>query len=375
MIEASEIGWGSYREFEGPLFWGKQRHQVRERGAPVVSDEADILSVLTATEGGTYDAYNGYDKCLCTSGLIQWCDRAPMFLVTKLLGTLASKSSSLVVPIFDCIFMRGYTFKPDRLGTWHFHQWDGSLVDSVEKQRQLYFGGASGLKGEWTEEQKAHARMWAAAVSSVWQNERARQLQLEYTNARLFSFALPAARRVLEQAKADGSPVAKAFIAAYLSFAGNNPSRADISLFKVTERLGVTFTDVWLVEVLHSLTFNPGVAIYPHRYNKIRPLLEALYGVDLPDISSELEPWLKKHSFKGELTTSALQRALLHLGYDLGPKKDDGVFGKKTKAALLDFETDAGVPEVFRDGVPDQYTIPYLEKALAARGLALEWST
>ncbi|MFA5436211.1 MAG: hypothetical protein WC372_09260, partial [Candidatus Neomarinimicrobiota bacterium] len=62
MIEASEIGWGSYREFEGPLFWGRQRHQVRERGAPVVSDEADILSVLTATEGGTYDAYNGYDK-------------------------------------------------------------------------------------------------------------------------------------------------------------------------------------------------------------------------------------------------------------------------------------------------------------------------
>lgn len=375
MVSVNDIGWGSYREFEGPLFWGRQRHRVRDRGAPVESDRADIISVLATTEGGTYDAYNGYDKCLCTSGLIQWCDRAPMFLVTKLLGILANEDPALVAPISNFVHLNGHAFMPSALGTWRFHQRDGGLVDSVEKQRQLYFGGASGLKGEWTEAQKAHARAWAAAVSSVWQNERARQLQLEYTSIRLFGFAMPAARRVLDKAEASGSPVAKAFIAAYLSFAGNNPSRADISLFKVTERLGVVFTDVWLVEVLKSLTFSSGVAIYPHRYNKIRPVLEALYEVDLPDFSSELEPWLKKHRFKGELTTSALQRALMHLGYDLGPKGDDGVFGKKTKAALVSFETDAGVPEAFRDGVPDQYTIPYLEKALAAIGLRLEWST
>jgi hypothetical protein len=374
MVTVKDIGWGSYNEFEGPLFWGVQKHKRRKKGEPIVSDADDIISVITTTEGGAYDAYNGYDKCICTSGLIQWCDRAPMFLVTKLLGTVAAADRALLAPVDEFLDRHGYTFEYRAdMKAWRFIDPGGVEVDNPEKQQLLYLDGSSGLKGKWVEGHKWHAREWAAACSNVWQEQRARDIQREFTASRLHGFVLPSVQVVLLAAQRVGSATAKAFIAAFLSFAANNPRRAADALSSVVDRVGVHFTDEWLVDVLHSLTFKPGIAIYPHRYDKIRPVLEDLYGVDLPDFNGGLGLWLKEHKFKDQLSPTALQSALLDLGYDLGPKGADGVFGTRSKAALLAFEKKAGVPPEKCDGTPDSYTVPALEKALAAKGRSLDW--
>ena len=63
MATPQEMGWGTYREYEGPFYRGKASFRL-----PVSPTESDqILAVITATEGGRWDAYNGYDRSFSTS--------------------------------------------------------------------------------------------------------------------------------------------------------------------------------------------------------------------------------------------------------------------------------------------------------------------
>ena len=266
MVSVDAIGWGSYRSWEGPLYWGKRKYHL-----PANPTEGDkILQVITTTEGGTYDAYNGYDRCICTSGLIQWCDRAPFFLVTKLLGAVAQEDPELLRSVTEYIGPRGYTFKkrPILNGVWRFYGPTG-LVDSTDRQRELYFGSSyRGKKGTFPED-KSVAKEWAAACSSVWEQEEAQRIQREHTIPRLYNFATKTARPILETAKTNGGDVGRAFCAAYLSFAANNPKRASDALSWVVMNHGVEWTQDWLNSALRALVFRPGIAIYPHRYDKI----------------------------------------------------------------------------------------------------------
>jgi hypothetical protein len=371
MVNIDDIGWGSYSNYEGPLYWGKMKYRL-----PGAYTEGDaILQVVTATEGGAYDAYNGYDKCICTSGLIQWCDRAPLFLVCNMLGTASKRDPALLAPVTEYVSARGYTFGQLANGKWRFWRTgDGDVVDSQDKQRILYFGGASGLKGQWNDPgQREVAKEWAAACSTVWEHEEAQRAQREHTVPRLLGFAVNSAKPILQLAEQNGGTVGRVFRAAYISFAANNPAKAGRALKEVTDTHGVSWDVEWLTTVLKALTFRPGIAIYPHRYNKIRPVLERLYGIDLPDMADELKSWQDSNGFKGYLTVKSLQKALMKLGYDLGPAGADGIAGEKTRSALYSFEDTAGVPSQYKDGYPDRHTIPLLEAALEEQGDVLQW--
>lgn len=371
MVAPSSIGWGSYSAYEGPFYKGWCKYQLPN--SPTEGDR--ILNTITATEGGAYDAYNGYDKCICTSGLIQWCDRAPFFLVCKMLGAVADRDVALLAPVLEHISPRGYTFGRTADGRWLFwHTSDGDLVNTQDKQRTLYLGGSSGLRGAWMSSgQKQVAKEWAAACSSVWEYPEAQKVQREYTSPRVMNFATKYAQGVLDAAVKNGEDLGLVFRAAYLSFAANNPTWATNSLRTVLLARGVSWDRDWLIAVLKALTFNPGISIYPHRYNKIRPVLEQMYGIDLPDFADELKGWKEENDFKGALPTRALQKALLQLGYDLGPAGADDVFGDKTRSALYRFEKDFGVPISHQDGYPDSYTVPHLERELEKKGFTLEW--
>ena len=370
MVEAADIGWGSYSSYEGPLFWGKQKYQLPR--SPTEGDR--ILNTITTTEGGAYDAYNGYDKCICTSGLIQWCDRAPFFLVCKMLGAVASKDTALLSPVIEHISARGYTFGQTAEGSWRFWRDNQEVVDTADRQRALYLGGATGLKGDWDVPlARQVAREWAAACSSVWEEPEAQKAQREYTLPLLMGFATTSAKDLLNLAEQGGGVIGQVFRSAYISFAANNPKKASDALKVAVSTYGLGWDLDWLIGVLKTLTFQPGIAIYPHRYNKIRPVLEHMYGVDLPNFSEELQAWKVTNGFKGYLTTVELQLALLKLGYDLGPAGADGAHGEKTRAALRAFEVSAGVPTTFQDGYPDKYTIPFLEKVLEQKGFTLTW--
>ena len=92
MIKEEDIDWGDYKTFEGPFFKGTLRYSL----PPIPNEDDRRLRVLTATEGGAYDAINMYDRCVVSVGLIQWCE-GRYHLVSKLLGAISDELGPEVV--------------------------------------------------------------------------------------------------------------------------------------------------------------------------------------------------------------------------------------------------------------------------------------
>jgi hypothetical protein len=336
MATSQDIGWGTYREYEGPFYQGKASFLL-----PASPSESDkILAVITATEGGRWDAYNGYDRCICTSGLIQWCE-AGQYSVSDMLGAVAELDRALIANVDSFAAKKGVDFKKNARGRYRFVFRDQrGEVSDITEQKQLFLLRSNGKRGTWDAESKQHAKGWAAAISSVWEQPAAQRIQGTYTAARLSGFALPFAARAL--AAAPKNDLGAAFKAGYLSFAANNPSWANQHLEIATKAsVAPAYSLNWLVEVLKALTFGPKVAIYPHRYARIRPVLEKLYSVDLPDLAEDLKAWVAAH---GEpLDATEAQEILSQLGFDLGPWGADGKIGKTTRQALITFQQQRGL--------------------------------
>src|SRR5512138_1105983 len=91
MPKPEDIKWSSYQTFEGPFFIGTQGFKLPEQ--PTFNDR--ILAVITATEGGHWNAINMYDRCIMTVGLIQWCE-AGQYSVSDMLGALEAKKPGAV---------------------------------------------------------------------------------------------------------------------------------------------------------------------------------------------------------------------------------------------------------------------------------------
>jgi hypothetical protein len=368
MVAVSEIGWGKYRQFEGPYYKGKFGYVL-----PSSPNEADRqLAVITATEGGHYDAWNGYDICGWTSGLIQWCERN-QYSVSDMLGAVCEYDEDIIKGVDDLGAEFGLKFEKNEKARYRFKFKDGrGEVDSLVEQNQLFYIHGDGTQGSWTPETSLYGKRWAAAISTVWENAEARRIQNEYTAKRLGGFMLPFAKSVF--GAMPSTDLALGLMAAYLSFAANNPTWANKSLqTAVTQNPHISaWSSDWAVAILREMTFGPGVAIYPHRYEAIRPVLENLYGMNLPDMSADLQAWTERTGIPAGITTARLQRALLALGYDLGPAKDDGKYGKKTTEAVLTLEQTSGiVPLSAQDGQVDQFTWPALQAALASKGLSM----
>lgn len=361
------ISWGGYREFSGPYSWGTHTYKTPEN--PTAHEK--ILSVFTATEGGKFDAINMYDRCIISVGLIQYCEAA-QFSVSTLLGHVA-ETTDLGQEFSDQLEKTGYIFTKQIRGKWRFYRPQGGKleeVDTISEQRRLFLS-ASGRKGEWgtEEERKAkvkprdtkaglYAQGWCSAVASVFEQPAAQAAQASYIMPRVEGFATQSAKRIWSL-RPVGDPWSDAGYAAFLSFAGNLPSVASRMLQQhVAQTAHKPFTKGWVIDLLKQLTFGPGIAIYPERYNKIRPVLEALYGVDLPDFAKLLRMTEGK-----TFDIRAIQQKLLEFGFPLGnsgPNKDgvDGRWGGKSKNALFTFETMAKLKEP--DGVPDHDSIDVL---------------
>jgi len=369
MVSVSDIGWGRYRQYEGPYYKGKFGYVL-----PASPSEADRqIAVITATEGGHYDAWNGYDVCGWTSGLIQWCEGRGQYSVSDMLGAVCEHDEDLIKTVDDLAAEFGLKFEKNEKSRYRFKFKDSrGEVDSLEEQNQLFYQTGNGTQGSWTSETSLYAKRWAAAISTVWENSEAQCIQNEYTTKRLGGFLLPYAKSVF--GSKPSTELARGLYAAYLSFAANNPTWANNSLQKaIAQNQDIpTWTIDWVIAILREMTFGPTVAIYPHRYESIRPVLERLYNLNLPDMADELWRWSYRTGIPTGITTVRLQRALIALGYDLGPAKDDGKYGKKTTEAVLTLEQTSGiVPTANQDGQVDQYTWPALVKALEAKGLTM----
>ncbi len=340
-------------------------------------DTDKILAVITATEGGNYMAINMYDRGIVSVGIIQWIE-AGQYSVSSIFGKLMEADSFLLTPVLAQASLCGYDFVKNVKGNWRFliketHAGLSSAeVDTESEQQRLFFLNSNGQIGTWNADSKLDAEKWAASIATVFENPAAQRVQADYTVKRLGGFALPYATKML--ASAPNTNIGNAFKAAYLSFAANNPTWANKHLqISQGSWSGELWTIDWLIHVLTELTFGPKIVIYPHRYNAIRPVLERLYSLNLPDLSTELEKWKMEQPHDFFYDTKEIQQALLLLGYDLGPAKDDGVYGNKTREAVLLFEqADFGeknkVPPEHVDGMVDEWTARKLEEVLERRG-------
>lgn len=375
MATEQDIGWGSYREFEGPYFHGS----AAAKYVPAVSptDAEKIVEVITTTESGNYGAINMYDVGIVSSGLIQWIEHG-QYSVSDMLGKVAQTDRALLKPVTDMCLATGYDFHTNDKGRFRFFDRKVAIamseVDTTAEQQKLFLLNSNGLKGTWDPASKSYAKKWAAAISTVWEQPAAQKVQFDYTVSRLQQFVLPGSRKILDAAPVSG--LGNALRAAFLSFAANNPTWADRSLVKAaSQATAATYSLDWLIAALHELTYGFGIAIYPIRYRAIRPVLEQLYGVVLPDFTTQdvIHQSGQPAAFQYDVTE--VQQALLLLGFDLGPDGADGHYGDKTRQAILSFEQQNygetnKVPADHVDGQYDEYTARKLEEVLELRGIS-----
>jgi hypothetical protein len=356
MVKSTDIGWGKYTSYEGPFFRGTAKFSIGN----TYTDNERILAVVTSTEGGAFDAINMYDRCVLSAGLIQWCE-AGQYSVSDMLGSVAAASPDSMKPLKAWLENVGADFRTNGRGRWRFFfSDDRGEVDRIEEQRRMFLLRSSGAKGSWDEGSKEYASGWAAAVSNVLSDPGAMKAQVDFTVPRLRLFAMKESLDyVFGEYPSFGSMKGdwpKAAQAAFLSFAANLPATANKMVVEYLKGSPPPKgTKDWAIGLLKQLTFGPNIAIYPHRYNAIRPVLEKLYGVDLPDFADELKAQDVKNStaipsFQASVmsTVVEIQRALIKLGFDLGPAGADGKYGTKTEASVMTFQRLHGLKD---DGV------------------------
>jgi hypothetical protein len=342
--DSPQIGWGKYGGFEGAYTWGTTPFRL----PPNPTENQKLLAVITSTESGTCDAINAYDRCIISVGLIQWCES--IYLASNLLGGIAAKDPALLAPLQPALDASGASFKATGRGNYRFFVGDAE-VDSADKQKKLFLLNSNGLIGSWDDASRAHVKLWVAALSNTLAQPAAMSVQVDYTASRVKGFAMTDAAALLFE----GSPPegwVGALRAAFLSFAANLPAVANKQVTAAARAsTAPKWSADWCIELIKAMTFGPNISIYPGRYDKIRPVIEKLYGVDLPDLASDLQAWRDNYDQvdKADAGEPAFENAvdiqelLVALGYDIGPKLADGNFGPKSRQALSAFQADNGL--------------------------------
>lgn len=290
MVKISDIGFGRYKGFEGPYFRGSLPYVIPEN--PTEDDRR--LRVTTSTEGATYDAINMYDSCIVSIGLIQWCEAAG-YLTSKLLHGVceAGGSEAVLKALKPALALSRADFKKNIVGQWRFFH-KGIEVTSRGQQQDMFLG-CDGHENSWDEDKRANAKIWAISLANVWSDPLARKVQDDYTKKRLLGFVMKDARQILFDGTTDAGWNGM-LRAAYISFAANNPQKANDNLVKAAGSTNAPkWSPAWCIHALKQMTFGPNIDIYGERYNKIRPWLEKLWaGVTLPKDAGQLKLWTDK---------------------------------------------------------------------------------
>lgn len=318
------VKWSSFDRWEGPVIWGAYPYAMPS--APSWAEK--VMWIVSATEGNL-DSVNMYDRAICSVGVIQWTELTGLN-VSNILGLVAQRAPKAFAELGDAMERSAVKLERSPAGLWRFRRGE-EWLDSAEKVRGMYLAG-SGLKGFWSREQKAHASAWCAGLANVFTHEEAQQAQVEFTANRLQGFGLAPAVRVLWDGTCPSNTgIQGAARAAFLSYAINLPAVASKAVLKLETRQE-KWSLPWLRDFLKTLVFGSGVAIWPARYDRIRPRLEAMFAVDLPDFAEELA----RRETDGLGSPAAIQAALLSLGFDPGPV--DGVWGKRSEAAVREYQ-------------------------------------
>lgn len=293
MVLPDEIKWSSYGNYEGPFFRGSRRYELPNR-----PDDVDrYIAVTTAVESGRYDAINMYDSGIVSVGQIQWIE-SNQRTVTKLIGCIADENGLDLVNdhLAPALAESNASFtKSNGLWTFAFNDSRGD-VRSNGASRELFLS-CSGVKGSWSGAARYHAKLWASCLANLLATDGARRTQNTFTRDRMHWFVLPEARMELFRDRSlitdEGGDWGAAVRAAYVSFAVNRPSTALNQLIAAKAGSGNVpkWSPEWCTHLLRTLTFGPRIAIYPDRYDGIRPVIERFWNVKLPRTAEDLRAW------------------------------------------------------------------------------------
>ena len=345
----AEIGWGSYQNYEGPYFTGVLPYIL-----PTNPDFMDMCdAVVTATEGGHYDAINMYDSCILSVGIIQVCGR--MGELTKLLGACASYDLGAMRTAFSQLPVPA-DLRQDAHGAWQFYFLDGrGFATTAQQMQAMFLGGSTGLKGQWTTAQKTQAKEVAAAMASIWDSQGLQTGQREFIKGRLMSYVMPRAKATLFT-NPDQTGYAGALKAAFISYAANLPAVADkyLAVASADPNWSVMNDQQRFDMALYHMVYGSGIGIWPARYNAIHPVLQKLFNVTLPTLAQLSTGQIPIDPQDQSLTTvKGIQQVLVSRGYDIGPTGTDGSWGTHTEDAVKQFQTFHNLPV---DGIVDAPT-------------------
>ena len=371
MASIDKIKWASYKEYSGPWYRGSKKLSL--------ADDHDFLDeavyIFSSTEG-CIDSVNMYDKCIVSVGCAQWCEAFTGGFV-ELIGELieaknlaSAKNSTKGYDYIAKKLRRGLisssaVLKKNDAGKWNFFfkNNDGTETEvlTLKQKRELYLK-STGKKEDWSESSKRHARTWAYCITELWNEEWTHSVQLKYTKDRMMNFVLSGAKKILfSEPELDiDDPAIRCIRAAYLSYAGNNPKKANDNLrianFNSTHK---KWSYEWIVDVLGQLTFGANTPdIYPHRYDAIVDELNELYSYDLPTDHKQLK--LRYEEFLNvERAKAEVQEPLRQLGLYTGAV--DGLIGDRTKSAIHKLQDAVGMPIT---GEPDSKTLSAIANAV-----------
>lgn len=289
-VTVDHISWGRYGNYEGPAFRGLIDYHL-----PVNPTDIDkFIAVITSVESGRYDAINMWDRGILSVGLIQWIE-ASQYSISNMFGKIIETCGSDIIfdPLYPALEASNATFKKNKKGQWRFFFNDHrGEVDTLTKQRELFLG-CEGTKGTWTTEAVSKAKLWATCVANVWEDKLAQEVQNSYTRNRLMGFVYKDAKKELFGVEPSLGWVG-ATRAAFMSFAINMPSVANAQLMIAISGLkSPKWSPAWCISLIKQLTFGPKIAIYPIRYNAIRPVIEKLWNVELPKKAKDLSEWVE----------------------------------------------------------------------------------
>jgi len=323
--------WSSYDRWEGPVVYGKCPYTVDPKTA---TWNERVMHIVSATEGNL-DSVNMYDRAICSVGVIQFTELTNQN-VSNMLGAVAEKAPQALSHLTGVMKEAGVTFAKKPTGFWRFRRGD-AWFDGVDQMRHLFLRGA-GLRGTWGPEQRAYAKRWCASIANVFTSLEAQRVQVDFTASRIESFALEPARRLLWDGTNDGNDGYHGAIrAAFQSYAINLPAVASKCALSC-KSTAPKWSEAWAIDMLRTFVVDSKVAIWPDRYDRIRPRLESHFAVNLPDFAEDL-----RAASDGLDSIRAIQRALLKLGFDPGPI--DGVWGAKSKAAVRDYQRARGLED------------------------------
>jgi len=280
--ELSQIGWGTYRSFEGPMYIGNIK-------VPMASYESTfaqkVLSITAAAEGGHYNAINCYDAGLVSVGAIQFID-AGQFNVCNMIGKVADycgleKINEIFDPVFKLTNAKFIKINPT---SWRFYHPQHGIISTANQQKLLYFGDSNGnAKGTFDDKKKTLAKTWAMCFANVWTIPGSIEIQTDFTKEKLMSgFVWGNLKTELFSGTQEDTGIVGATRALILAYAVNSPAvvvkQYDIGKKNSHEK----FSEQWCYEVLREIVVGGGVDVWKARWSAKKPYVDTMFHVSLP---------------------------------------------------------------------------------------------